>query len=117
MPGIFNLRRVATAVGVSAILAYQYVPTIQRGLVVFGITRGGSNTVVADGDLVVIQGTRHCEDIHHHEPSQSLFLACEGADSPRREWFPPLNIYRSSERGHTAQAEFRVIDTKVPNSH
>ncbi|CEJ83938.1 hypothetical protein VHEMI03306 [[Torrubiella] hemipterigena] len=116
MSSIFSFRRMATAVGLTAILAYQYGAPIHRGVVIFGLLRGASNTVVADGDLVVIEGTKHCEDIHHHEPSQSLFLACEGANSPRRDWFPPLSIYTSIERGNEAQAEFRVIDTTTMKS-
>ena len=40
--------------------------------------------------LRIIPNTQHCEDLHHHVPSNQLFAACQNEPKQRYSWFPPL---------------------------
>ncbi|KAH8650201.1 serum paraoxonase/arylesterase family protein [Xylariales sp. PMI_506] len=84
----------------SAILGYIYyafVPEIQRAATVMGISRSPVMFQAASPDeLVLIEGTTHCEDIHYFEPSQELYTACEDSDLTRFSWFPPLTSLNAS---------------------
>lgn len=69
-------------------------------------------------EVITIPNTRHCEDLHHHAPSNLLFTACEGASSPRFHWFPPLghfdrpeDVLEGAERGE--RGGLVVVDPKV----
>lgn len=113
MSGLFNLRRSAIVAALAAFTGYQFQDVLYRPVVVLGITRPVVNTSFADGDFVAIDNTRYCEDIHLHAPSQTLFTACDGMDSPRMVWFPPLAIFEDANRGSKSQGTLQVIDPKV----
>lgn len=113
MSGLFNLRRGAIVAALAAFTGYQFQDVLYRPLVVLGVTRPVINTPFADGDFVTIANTRYCEDIHLHAPSQTLFTACDGLDSPRMVWFPPLGIFEDGKLGGKNQGTLQVIDPKV----
>ncbi len=58
-----------------------------------GIFRTPQNTPVEPENLMVIEGTAHCEDLHYNAASNRLFAACEGPSSRRHSWFPPMAIF------------------------
>jgi hypothetical protein len=104
---------------VVALAIYSYQPTKQR-LVTLGLTRGSviENVHGFSKDLRVIEDTRHCEDLHLWETSNGkpvLFTACEGRESPRFKWFPPMTVFEGPEElasgGMTGS--IYVLDPKV----
>ena len=93
------------------ILVATYSSPFYHWLVVVGIFRTGSNTQVPHGDLIYIEDTMHCEDLHHHLPSNLLFTACEDSITRRFEWFPPLGHLNPA--GAKSQGSIHVIDPTV----
>ncbi|KAF7538098.1 hypothetical protein G7054_g3264 [Neopestalotiopsis clavispora] len=74
-----------------------YSPMVQRFITVSGIYRSPSAVSVASADdLVLIDGTIHCEDLHYYEPSHELYTACEDSLATRFSWFPPLAEFNAS---------------------
>jgi hypothetical protein len=71
-----------------------YGPVIRRSFTVAGVFRYPTPIARANSqDLVIIEGTTHCEDIHYHEPSHQLYTACEDSKKTRFSWFPPLGNF------------------------
>ncbi|ETS86818.1 hypothetical protein PFICI_00646 [Pestalotiopsis fici W106-1] len=87
-----------------------YYPVVQRTITVFGIYRSPSAVSVASAeDLVLIDGTIHCEDIHYYAPSHELYMACEDSPVTRFSWFPPLAEFNASVLSQS-QGTLVVID-------
>lgn len=101
----------------SILFAYLYGPEVYRQLSIFGFFREPFSTVLtSEAHLVVIQGTKHCEDLHYHEPSSSLFTACEDSDKTRWAWFPPLATYEDATVLADNHGGIFVIDAMVRSS-
>lgn len=95
------LAKLAICVGILAIsLGYLYTayyPTVQRAITVFGVHRQpGAVKVASVGDLVLLDNTIHCEDIHYYTPTNELYTACEDSLTTRFSWFPPLAEFNAS---------------------
>ena len=99
---------------IAMIASYVYGP-ITRRMLVLGVNRVPSNTVFLNekDELAVIKDTVHCEDLHHHLASNTLFTACEDDASTRFGWFPPLGIF---ERAPMVRGSIHVIDVEVSAS-
>lgn len=77
----------------AALVFYAYAPIKQR-LVTLGVLRKSSSIQNIHGsELRIIPDTRHCEDLHFWPGSGLLYTACEGKDSPRMRWFPPMTVF------------------------
>lgn len=63
--------------------------------------------------MVVIEDTIHCEDLHHHLPSNTIFTACEDSATTRFAWFPALGILDDPIKGVNSQGSIHVIEPKV----
>lgn len=110
-----GLRTPSIAVGLlSVFLAYLYGTQVYRQLTIFGLFRTPSSTHTSAVDtVVVIEGTKHCEDLHYHETAELLFTACEGPRTTRFSWWPPLANHQDPTALKDAQASLVVIDPKV----
>lgn len=96
------------------IFAYVYGPSLYRGVTVLGVLRKPDNTLVANSaDIVTIEDTTHCEDLHYHAPSNSLFTACEDSVDTRFVWFPPLGTFDDPAVGQGSRGSIHVIDPQV----
>ncbi|KAK6205939.1 hypothetical protein LQW54_008001 [Pestalotiopsis sp. IQ-011] len=74
-----------------------YFPVLQRLITVFGVYRSPAVFGAASAeDIVLIDGTVQCEDLHYYEPSHELFTACEDSLLTRFSWFPPLAEFNAS---------------------
>ena len=98
-----------------ALLAAWPGPAVWRFAKVVGIFRRPSSTPVDDRDFHVIEDTTHCEDIHYHAPSNSLFAACQDIASVRFRWFPPVANFDDPVLASTTQGSIHVIDAEVRN--
>lgn len=112
------LNRTSLAVVLFSMLLYipytRYGPSVARFITVIGLFRPQTNTVVADpAHLVFIDDTVLCEDIHHHEASGQIFLACEDTYEGRFEWFPPVANFRSPSLTEESTGSIHVIDPEV----
>lgn len=95
-----------------ALVTVLYEPAIRRTVTVLGALREPINTIVDSSNIVLIEDTVHCEDLHHHLPSNQLYTACEDHETLRFSWFPPLARFDASpvER---SQGSIHVIDAQV----
>jgi hypothetical protein len=99
-----------------ALLAYVFyaaIPIVHRAAVVFGVLRKYPNVATVNNEVIAIPDTVHCEDLHYHAPSGTLFTACEDNAETRFKWFPPLANFDSPELGSKSQGSLHVIDPKV----
>ncbi len=78
-----------------------------------GIFRTPQNTPVEPENLMVIEGTAHCEDLHYNAASNRLFAACEGPSSRRHSWFPPMAIFDDPVAAMGAGGSLHVINPEV----
>jgi len=62
--------------------------------------------------LRMIPDTVHCEDLHHHRPSNLLFTACQADAAARIAWFPPLGHF--ADHRAAGRGSLNVID---PDTH
>ncbi|KAK8087122.1 hypothetical protein PG994_002096 [Apiospora phragmitis] len=113
-----GLRTPSIAVGLlSVFLAYLYGTQVYRQLAIFGVFRTPSSThTSAEDAIVAIEGTKHCEDLHWHEPSQRLFTACEGSQTTRFSWWPPLANHVDPTALKGARGSLFVVDPKTQKS-
>nr|QCC30367.1 TAPON1-like protein [Trichoderma atroviride] len=102
-----------TAVLLAVLLGYAYNSYVQRALVVMGAFRQPGSTELAPGDFVVIEGTTHCEDLHHHESTGLIFTACEGFKGARLKWFPPIDHFFEPSHPELVKGNLQVIDPKT----
>ncbi|KAI3541730.1 serum paraoxonase/arylesterase [Colletotrichum abscissum] len=99
--------------GLAIFGGFNYAPTVKRSIALAGIGREKLNTPVAQaGDLIYIDDTIHCEDIHYHEPSGLLFTACEDNEENRAKWFPGLGNLNDPLVGSKQKGSIHVIDPK-----
>jgi len=101
-----------------AYVAYTWGALIHRTLTVLGVLRwdvASTHTNQADS-IVTIPDTTHCEDIHHHAPSNLLFTACEDDPSTRFVWFPPLGTLDDPELAARSRGSIHVIDPTTMES-
>ena len=102
----------SAAVVLCAVLAvFIYTAEPQRWGAVFGITR--KPVASALREVRKIPHTKHCEDVHLHAASNLLFTACEGHDSQRFAWFPPLANFGDPTAALKVQGSIKVIDPSV----
>lgn len=111
------LTTIAVSVALLAIpLGYLYnswLPVIQRVIVVVGVNRHAEAFKATNADdLVLIDNTVHCEDIHYYEPTNELYTACEDSHLTRFSWFPPLAEFNASVLDRARGGLF-IIDTEV----
>lgn len=94
--------------------AYLYGSSLHRVVTVLGCLRKPGNTPVANlADIVTIEDTIHCEDLHYHALSNSLFTACEDASDTRFGWFPGLATFENPTLGQRGRGSIHVIDPVV----
>ncbi|OLN88990.1 Serum paraoxonase/arylesterase 2 [Colletotrichum chlorophyti] len=99
--------------GLAVFGGYTYGPAVKRTVTLMGLARTNVNTPVAHaGDLIFIDDTTHCEDIHHHVPSGLLFTACEDTAETRPLWFPGLGHLDDPVKGSDGRGSIHVIDPK-----
>ncbi|CAK7237801.1 hypothetical protein SBRCBS47491_010152 [Sporothrix bragantina] len=95
------------------VLSYVVGPPVQRTLTVFGYWRQPVPTPLADEDLVVIDDTTNCEDLHFHAASNTLFTACEDHLETRFAWFPPLSLFDDPAIVAKNRGSIHTIDPKT----
>ncbi|KAE8144432.1 hypothetical protein BDV25DRAFT_145627 [Aspergillus avenaceus] len=83
---------------VAVLLATFYNP-VHRQLTVLGVLRGAidEDKLAHKQPFHKIDDTVHCEDLHYHEPSGTIFAACEDSTLSRFKWFPPLVNWEAPE--------------------
>jgi len=99
-----------------ALLAYAFYivgPNLYRAVVVLGVLRKYPNGATIQGEVTEIPDTVHCEDLHYHLPSGTLFAACEDNAETRFKWFPPLTNFDAPELASKSRGSIHVIDPKV----
>lgn len=98
----------------AVLAAYLYGPGVRRTGVVLGLFRNPASTILTSAnEFAIVGGTTHCEDLHYHEPSESLFTACEDNESTRYSWFPPLANYDNPSGAAKARGSIKIIDPVV----
>lgn len=101
---------------VAVFSAFTYGPGIYETWSRTGFTHTTVNTVHDPANLVVIQDTTHCEDLHYHASTNSIFTACEDVSVTRHSWFPGLGLLKDPLIGQEGKGSIHVIDTKVCNA-
>lgn len=100
--------------GVTGLAAYLYGPATHGTLTKMGVFRQLASTPLANAeDLVVINDTVHCEDLHYYPPANTLFTACEDVSATRFKWFPPLALYGDASTAWNARGSIHTIDPQV----
>ncbi|KAL2146595.1 hypothetical protein VTI28DRAFT_3094 [Corynascus sepedonium] len=102
-----------------ALLAYAFYivgPNLYRAVVVLGVLRKYPNGATIQGEVTEIPDTVHCEDLHYHLPSGTLFAACEDNAETRFKWFPPLTNFDAPELASKSRGSIHVIDPKIMKS-
>lgn len=99
--------------GAVVFAAAVYFPAIAHWAEVVGVFRQPGKTHVDGSQVTLIADTVHCEDIHHHAASDTVFAACEDDPATRRSWFPGLGILDDPVVGMKARGSIHVIDPKV----
>ena len=99
-----------------ALLAYVFYtvgPSVYRAGTLFGVLRKYPDGAAVKGEVIAIPDTVHCEDVHYHAPSGTLFTACEDNAETRFRWFPPLANFDDPELGSKSRGSIHVVDPKV----
>lgn len=91
--------------------SFVYGPGLWRAGLVLSVLRPVESTPAAD--LVTLENTVHCEDLHYHEPSELLFTACKDDETVRHAWFPPLAILDDPVAASKARGSIKVIGPRV----
>ncbi|KAK4446853.1 hypothetical protein QBC34DRAFT_382927 [Podospora aff. communis PSN243] len=99
-----------------AYAVYILGPPLQRSLTVLGVFRREPLSTLSAEEIIVIQDTTHCEDLHYYAPSNTLFAACEDNPNTRFGWFPPLATFDDPELGRRGRGSIHVIDPKTMKS-
>ncbi|ORY55247.1 serum paraoxonase/arylesterase family protein [Pseudomassariella vexata] len=99
---------------VSIVLSFLFGPEVHRTVTVMGVFRTPASTVLASThDIVSIEGTTYCEDLHYHDPSHSLFTACQGSNLTTHSWWPPVAIFDDVTAVQHARGALYVIDANT----
>lgn len=97
----------------TVLLAVTYGP-VSHYLTVIGAWRHPSRRVLAtDSDLVKIEDTIICEDLHLYHPTNTLFSACEDDFHRRFGWFPPLGNFENPPQSTEGGGSIHIIDPEV----
>lgn len=100
--------------GLTGFAAYLYGPTTHATLTKVGAFRSLSSSPLANpADLIQIEDTVQCEDIHYYAPAHTLFTACEDVSATRYNWFPPLANYHDPSVAWSAKGSIHTIDPNV----
>lgn len=96
------------------VTAYHY-NSIRQRVVTLGLTRSATSVSNVHGqDLRIIPDTKHCEDLHFSSSNGLLYTACEGEDSDRVGWFPPMVVFdRIPDKNDARSGSIYTIDPKV----
>ncbi|KAK3948730.1 hypothetical protein QBC32DRAFT_350866 [Pseudoneurospora amorphoporcata] len=107
----------SVTVALLAYAIYSWGTFIYHNAIVFGFLRTNPlSTHVQQADIVYIPDTVHCEDLHYHGPSKTLFTACEDHPETRFQWFPPLTNFNDSSILKTYHGSLHVIDPETKKS-
>ncbi|KAM7203114.1 hypothetical protein V8F33_002462 [Rhypophila sp. PSN 637] len=99
---------------VGALAAYYWGEFVYRTMTVMGVFRWQVPNMYADEDIVYIEDTQHCEDVHHHDGL--LYTACEDNLDGRFKWFPPLGTFTEPELASKSKGSIHVVDPKTKQS-
>lgn len=103
--------KVPLIIALLALLGSYLYPSIKLRLTVLGVFRNPTVlTTLQEGDLVKIEDTVQCEDLHYYEPAKLLFTACQDSPAGRFMWFPPLATF---DTPLFTQGSIHVVDPKV----
>lgn len=102
-----------TSVAVLALLITLFGPAVQQWATVIGLFRTPASTPLGPADMILIEDTIHCEDLHHHLASDLLFTACEDSKDTRFGWFPALGKLQAPQVVTEARGSIHVIDPKT----
>ena len=108
--------RLLTVSLLGALVAYLFYiiwPSIHRTATVIGVLRRYPPGATVQNEVVVISDTVHCEDLHYHAGSGTLFTACEDNLETRFKWFPALATFDNPELGGKSRGSIHVVDPKV----
>ncbi|KAK3351267.1 hypothetical protein B0H65DRAFT_506700 [Neurospora tetraspora] len=107
----------SVTVALLAYAVYSWGTFIYHNAIVFGFLRTNpASTHVQQEDIQYIPDTVHCEDLHYHAPSKTLFTACEDHPETRFQWFPPLTNFNDSSILKTYRGSLHVIDPETKKS-
>ncbi|KAK4100192.1 hypothetical protein N658DRAFT_567687 [Parathielavia hyrcaniae] len=92
-------------------------PSVHRVVTVLGfLRRYPAGATPKGGEVIVIPDTVHCEDLHYHAPSGTLFTACEDNAETRFRWFPPLANFDDPELAGKSRGSIHVVDPNIMQS-
>ncbi|KAF4337162.1 serum paraoxonase arylesterase 2 [Fusarium beomiforme] len=97
----------AITIGLGILLARP----INRATTVLGMFRTPGNTIIDDANLVTIDDTTICEDLHLH--AGLLYTACEDSFEQRFSWFPGLGVLHDPLTASKSRGSIHVIDPKT----
>ncbi|KFA45618.1 hypothetical protein S40293_08631, partial [Stachybotrys chartarum IBT 40293] len=111
-----SLINIGLVVALPMLLSYVFVPIYDK-LVLVGTFRKLQQSPLDNPDhLVVIDDTIHCEDMHYHAESNSVFTACEDSHETRFSWFPGLTLYNKPLAVLDSRGSIHVIDAETKTS-
>lgn len=99
-----------------AYVAFIIGPPLHRSFVVLGAFRRTPLSTLSADEILTIEDTIHCEDLHYYAPSSTIFTTCEDNISTRFRWFPPLAIFDDPGLGNRSRGSIHVIDPKTLTS-
>ncbi|KAF4122885.1 Serum paraoxonase arylesterase family protein [Geosmithia morbida] len=105
--------RLFLGAGLVALLVAVYAPVIGHFITMIGVFRHPRQTHANASQVVVIDDTVHCEDLHHHVASNTLFTACEDSPDTRMSWFPGLAILDDPVKAMNSRGSIHTIDPKT----
>lgn len=99
-------------IAILAVLVALLTGPLSRQMTLLGFLRKpiDNERYIAGQNLIKIEDTMQCEDLHHHLTSNKLFTACEDSTLPRFGWFPPMQVFKQPSR---ATGSIHVIDPNV----
>lgn len=104
----------ALVTGLTRLTAYAYGPETERTLTKIGYFRQLESSPLLDpADLVVLNDTVQCEDLHWHAPANTLFTACDDVYETRFRWFPPLNFLERPDLAWASRGSIHTINPEV----
>ncbi|KAK4148311.1 uncharacterized protein C8A04DRAFT_33757 [Dichotomopilus funicola] len=95
---------------------YTVARPIYQTVIVFGFLRKYPNGATTDTEVIAIPDTVHCEDLHYHASSGTVFAACEDDPDTRFKWFPPIANFDDPELASRSRGSIHVVDPKTMKS-